>query len=63
MGLSISKGIIERLGGKIWHDENYKEGARFCFTLPVTKSNLKIKNNPQQSLKKKTGKTRSIKKS
>ncbi len=37
LGLSISKGIIELLGGKIWHDDSYAEGARFCFTLPVTK--------------------------
>ena len=44
LGLSISKGIIELLGGKIRYDDSYKEGARFCFTLPVTKSNLKIKN-------------------
>jgi signal transduction histidine kinase len=34
LGLSISKGIIELLGGKIWYDEKYKKGARFCFTLP-----------------------------
>ncbi len=35
LGLSISKGIIDLLGGNIWHDESYKEGARFYFTLPV----------------------------
>lgn len=63
LGLSISKGIIELLGGKIWYDDNYKEGARFCFTLPVTKSNLKIKNVSQHSEIKKTNKTRHNKKS
>jgi signal transduction histidine kinase len=34
LGLSISKGLIEMLGGLIWHDNTYKQGARFCFTLP-----------------------------
>jgi signal transduction histidine kinase len=34
LGLSISKGIIKLLGGKIWYDEKYRKGARFCFTLP-----------------------------
>lgn len=33
LGLSISRGIIELLDGKIWYDEKYKKGARFCFTL------------------------------
>lgn len=35
LGLSISKGIIEMLGGMIWVDLSYKEGARFCFSLPT----------------------------
>ncbi len=34
LGLSISKGIIENLGGKIWYDDSYEKGARFRFTLP-----------------------------
>jgi signal transduction histidine kinase len=45
LGLSISKGIIEILGGKIWHDESYKEGARFYFTLSATRSNSRNKNS------------------
>ena len=35
LGLSICQLIIEQLGGKIWIDSNYKEGARFLFTHPI----------------------------
>ena len=35
LGLAISKQIITNLGGKIWIDPEYSEGARFCFTHPI----------------------------
>ena len=35
LGLSICKLIINRLGGKIWVDAEYKNGARFIFTHPI----------------------------
>ena len=35
LGLQICRQIIERLGGKIWLDTNYTEGARFCFIHPT----------------------------
>ncbi len=35
LGLAISKEIVTRLGGKIWLDTNYKNGARFYFTHPL----------------------------
>lgn len=35
LGLSICQLIIEQLGGKIWMDPNYSEGARFMFTHPI----------------------------
>ncbi|WP_320974952.1 HAMP domain-containing sensor histidine kinase [Bacteroides sp.] len=35
LGLSICQLIVEQLGGKIWIDSNYKEGARFLFTHPI----------------------------
>ncbi len=38
LGLSISKGIIEKLGGKIWLDTSYKNGFRIYFTIPLVKS-------------------------
>jgi len=35
LGLAISKQIITRMGGTIWIDSEYKNGARFCFTHPL----------------------------
>jgi len=37
LGLAISSLIVENLGGKIWVDKDYTEGARFVFTHPLTK--------------------------
>lgn len=37
LGLAISRLIVENLGGKIWVDKDYTEGARFVFTHPLTK--------------------------
>ena len=35
LGLSICQLIIQEMGGKIWIDPSYHEGARFCFTHPL----------------------------
>ncbi len=35
LGLAITRSIIYNLGGKIWVDTSYTDGARFMFTLPV----------------------------
>jgi signal transduction histidine kinase len=35
LGLYLCKAIVLAHGGKIWIDENYHQGARICFTLPV----------------------------
>ena len=35
LGLPLSKVIIESLGGKIWVDTEYTQGARFVFTHPM----------------------------
>jgi signal transduction histidine kinase len=34
LGLAISKGIIESLGGKIWIESELGRGASFYFTIP-----------------------------
>ncbi len=39
LGLSISKGIIEAHGGRIWIDETGAFGTRVTFALPVPASN------------------------
>jgi two-component system sensor kinase FixL len=36
IGLSISRGIVEAHGGRIWVEENPGGGAVFCFTVPLT---------------------------
>jgi signal transduction histidine kinase len=36
LGLAISRMIVEKLGGRIWVDTTYKEGARFIFTHSMT---------------------------
>lgn len=35
LGLSICELIVKRLGGRIWIDPDYHEGARFLFTHPI----------------------------
>lgn len=42
--LTISKGIIELLGGKIWVDSALNEGSTFYFTLPYILANADIES-------------------
>jgi signal transduction histidine kinase len=37
LGLPISKGIIEKHGGKIWAESELGKGSKFSFTLPLKK--------------------------
>ena len=45
MGLSISSSIIETHDGKLYAENNNDQGARFCFTLPITEEHLGTNNN------------------
>jgi signal transduction histidine kinase len=42
MGLSISRRIVERHGGRIWAESKEGEGATFFFSLPVTLEGLRF---------------------
>jgi len=35
LGLSISKGIVEKHGGRLWLESKAGQGTRACFTLPL----------------------------
>ncbi len=40
LGLTICKLLTNRMGGDIWVDQQYKAGARFVFSHPITKKYL-----------------------
>jgi two-component system sensor kinase FixL len=56
IGLSISKFIIERHGGRLWAERSNGLGATFCFTVPVataeattgTRSGMEAKRGRQE---------------
>ncbi|MBI9033801.1 MAG: response regulator [Bacteroidales bacterium] len=46
LGLTISKEIIEHMGGSIWVDSEPGSGSTFSFTLPVKEGLNVIESNP-----------------
>jgi len=52
LGLSICKGFVDLLGGKIWVDSSTNKGAKFYFTIPdVNQSGTTVDKPAGQKLK------------
>ena len=47
LGLSICQLIVDEIGGKIWIDSSYTQGARFCFSHPLT--HQQAVNSPKEN--------------
>ena len=45
LGLSISKSLVSLMGGKIWLDSGLAGCTRFCFTIPLSVSNIEKPKN------------------
>jgi signal transduction histidine kinase len=45
LGLAISRGIVELMGGKIWVESGSQSGANFFFTVPVVSPSLNEKGD------------------
>ena len=50
LGLTLSKGIIELMGGKIWVEDNVFKGSTFKFFIPCKAiREINAQNNPFSS--------------
>ena len=45
LGLTISRNLIEAMGGRIWVEQNIPQGSTFNFTLPLTDAAISYANN------------------
>lgn len=51
LGLFICRSVVELLGGRIWVDTSYTQGARLCFRLPISGPHRETKNMNRRSQK------------
>ncbi len=42
LGLTVSRVLLEAMGGRIWYEPGFPTGARFCFTLPAARQNIPV---------------------
>jgi signal transduction histidine kinase len=35
LGLTVTRHLVEAMGGEVWYEPGFPVGARFCFTLPA----------------------------
>jgi len=35
LGLTVTRRLVETMGGEVWYEPGFPVGARFCFTLPT----------------------------
>lgn len=35
LGLTVTRRLVEAMGGEVWYEPGFPVGARFCFSLPV----------------------------
>ena len=42
LGLTVSRVLVEAMGGRIWYEPGFPTGARFCFTLPAARQDIPV---------------------
>jgi len=50
LGLTISRNLVEAMGGRIWVELNELKGSTFYFTLPLNDANIIFTDNSSSSL-------------
>lgn len=51
LGLTITKGLVEAHGGKIWFESEFRKGSTFIFSLPLYQQNLSFEEYLEEEIK------------